>query len=822
MLDLLEDQSFDKDTETLQKFYESVKMRASGIDNAEGKQRIIIELYDKFFKSAFPKMVEQLGIVYTPVECVDFIIHSVNDVLKKEFGRSVSDENVHILDPFTGTGTFITRLLQSGLIELKDLERKYKHEIHANEIVLLAYYIAAINIENAYHDATPDPNDGIGTDKYTPFDGIVLTDTFQLGESNNSERLFSEMFPQNSERVAKQMNSPLRVIIGNPPYSVGQKSADDNAQNLKYEKLDKRIENTYANLSNATSVKSLYDSYFKAFRWASDRLDKINGGVIAFITNSGWLDSNGSDGFRKSLQNEFTSIYVINLRGAIRGKNGDLAKKEGQNIFDIMTGVAVTILVKNPNKKTDSEINYFDIGNYLSKNEKLNFLSKNKTEGIANINWSLIIPNNENDWLSKRSNIFEQYMPLNPDKKYDIKTQSIFISYSLGIASSRDSWVFNSSENKLKTNLRNFLEFYKFQREGYINSKKSDINLKFEDYIQYDSKKISWNDSLKNLCSNNIDLRFNDKEIRKSLYRPYYKTNVYFEKNLIQRPYQQFKIYPNNSSENIIICVQSLGGNKEYTPLITDLLPDLHLNGDSQCFPLYYYEERQKQSSGLFDEDGDSEFIRRDAISNFILERAKAMYGKTVNKEDIFYYVYGFLHSTEYRELFANDLKKMLPRLPLVEDVRDFWKFSKAGRALAELHINYETVPAYDDVKVVGAEKLTFLDEEPKDSGLFKVEKMRFPKKDQKDTINYNSKITITNIPAKAYDYVVNGKSAIEWIMERYAVTTHKESGITNNPNDWADEVGNPRYILDLLLSIINVSVQTVDIVEGLPKVKFE
>jgi predicted helicase len=280
MLDLLEDQSFDKDAAQLQKFYDSVRMRASGIDNAEGKQRIIIELYDKFFKTAFPKMVEQLGIVYTPVEVVDFIIHSVNDILIKEFDRSISDENVHILDPFTGTGTFITRILQSGLIKEKDLDRKYLEELHANEIVLLAYYIATINIENAYHDATPDPDDGIGKEKYRPFDGICLTDTFQLGETDASEKMFSEMFPQNSDRVAKQKKAPLRVIIGNPPYSIGQKSANDNAQNQSYPILDDKIAKTYAKESNAGLNKSLYDAYVKAFRWSSDRLDPQNGGII--------------------------------------------------------------------------------------------------------------------------------------------------------------------------------------------------------------------------------------------------------------------------------------------------------------------------------------------------------------------------------------------------------------------------------------------------------------------------------------------------------------------------------------------------------------
>lgn len=394
MLDLLEDENFEKDAETLDKFYESVRMRAAGIDNAEGKQRIIIELYDKFFKTAFPKMVKQLGIVYTPVEVVDFIIHSVNDVLKQEFGRTVSDENVHILDPFTGTGTFMTRLLQSGLIEEKDLERKYRHELHANELVLLAYYIASINIENAFHDATPDPDDGInsvaafggGKEKYIPFDGIVLTDTFQLGESTNGEKMFSEMFPQNSERVEKQMKAPLRVIIGNPPYSIGQKSANDNAQNESYPQLDAKIASTYAKKSNAGLNKSLYDAYIKAFRWSTDRLDK-NGGIVAFVSNGAWLDGNSTDGFRKSLEEEFSSIYVFNLRGNQR-TSGELSRKEGGKIFGSgsRTPISVTLLVKNPKAKNEkATIQYHDIGDYLNREEKLSIVKK--FQSISNMEW---------------------------------------------------------------------------------------------------------------------------------------------------------------------------------------------------------------------------------------------------------------------------------------------------------------------------------------------------------------------------------------------------------------------------------------------------
>jgi predicted helicase len=818
MLDLLEDENFEKDAESLDKFYESVRMRAAGIDNAEGKQRIIIELYDKFFKTAFPKMVEQLGIVYTPVEVVDFIIHSVNDVLKQEFGRTVSDENVHILDPFTGTGTFMTRLLQSGLIEEKDLERKYRHELHANELVLLAYYIASINIENAFHDATPDPDDGIGKEKYIPFDGIVLTDTFQLGESTNGEKMFSEMFPQNSERVEKQMKAPLRVIIGNPPYSVGQKNANDDAQNQKYPILDSKVAMTYAKFSSATSVKAIYDPYIKAFRWATDRLDE-NGGIIGFITNSGWLEKGGADGIRKCFEKDFSSIYILNLRGAIKGKNGEAAKREGQNVFDIMTGVAIVILVKNPLKiNAKANIFYRDIGNYLDRKTKLKILRNEMTILNSLSSFESIKPNEESDWINLRSDKFSTFIPVASEKKFESKTQSFFITHSLGTASARDSWVWNYSTNKLRNNMESMILFYNQQRQLFVEN--SSTKLDFNSFCSNDSSKISWNDSLRLLCSKNQKLDYQSKFEMVGFYRPFVKSNLYFDRNFIQRPYQQPKLYPKLGYTNLNICVSGLNSRQDNTSVfMTNKITDLNLlDSGTQCFPLYYYEENNQSQKGLFDSGDESEYIRRDGISDFILERAIKQFGKNVSKEDIFYYVYGFLHSPEYRELFANDLKKMLPRLPLVEDVRDFWAFSKAGRKLAELHLNYEAVPAYDGVIVSpfgGGLK-------GEDNSVFRVEKMRFPKKDQKDTIIYNSKITISNIPAEAYDYVVNGKSAIEWIMERYAVTTHKDSGITNDPNDWADEVGNPRYILDLLLSIINVSVQTVEIVKGLPRVKFD
>jgi predicted helicase len=794
MTDHLEAIDETEDTSALDKFYAYIRRRAEGIDNSEAKQKIIVELYDSFFKIAFPKMVEQLGIVYTPTEVVDFIIHSVNDVLKKEFGRSISDENVNILDPFTGTGTFITRLLQSGLIDKKDLKRKYEKEIFANEIVLLAYYIAAVNIENAYHDI-------MKTEKYDSFEGIVLTDTFQLSESEDNQ-LFSEALAENSERLERQQKSPLRVIIGNPPYSVGQASANDNAQNQKYSKLDSRIEETYANDSTAVLKNSLYDSYVKAFRWSSDRLSD-EGGVVAFVSNGAWIDGNSQDGFRKSLETEFDSIYVFNLRGNQR-TSGELSRKEGGKIFGSgsRTPISITLLVKNSNApKEKAEIHYHDIGDYLSRDDKLKAISKLKSASNPNMIWEILEPNSHGDWLSKRSDLFLSLIELEPYKKHE-QSKTVFITNSNGLKSQRDAWCFNSSKKYLKQNIRKTIKYYNDQRLL--------INEGFIDKVNVDPLKGNWTRDWRRSLSKNNEIREDENEYRTSSYRPFFKQYNYFTDELNEERSQIPKYFKEKEMQNRIICTSGKGANKPFSVLMTDVFPEMQIISNSQCFPLNYYEEKTNQTS-LLKNEGDN-FEKKEAVSDWILEQAINKYlDKTVTKEDIFYYVYGLLHCSSYLEQFANDLRKMLPRIPLVESKDDFWVFSKAGRQLGDLHVNYEDVPAYPNVKISN----------PKSKN-FKVKKMKFIKKGQQDTIIYNDEIAIGNIPEKAYEYIVNGKSAIEWIIDRYQVKTDKKSGIKNDPNDWAKEVGNKRYILDLLLSVINLSVKTVDIVNSLPKLSFE
>lgn len=802
MVDLLETQALEKDAVVLTRFYESVKQRVAGIDNGEGRQRVMIELYDKFFQTAFPKTVERLGIVYTPVEVVDFINKSVADVLKREFGRSLSDENVHIIDPFTGTGTFIARLIQSGLLPAKSLTRKYGRELHANEIVLLAYYIASINIENAYHEAMGENAD------YQPFSGICLTDTFQLGETDDANLLFASMLPQNSKRVAAQKKAPIRIIIGNPPYSVGQKSANDNAQNQPYPKLERRIAETYAAGSTATLKNSLYDSYIKAFRWSTDRLDKEHGGVIAFVSNAGWLDGNAMDGFRICLENDFSAIYVFNLRGNARTQ-GEIRRKEKDNVFGMgtRTPVAITLLVRNPQHTGKAVIHYHDIGDYLSREEKLAIVARSRSVLSSGLVWETITPNEHGDWLNQRNDIFGSFIPLG-DKTDKNNRQTVFVPlYSNGLKTNRDAWCYNSSKDAVVANMNKTIGFYNAEVERFAEARENNTDLEAVGFIKMDSKSITWDAQQKIDVAKGKKYQFSMNSVIPCTYRPFQKQWGYFNRDMNNRVYQLPSLFPTPAYGNVVITVAA--GKNDF-PLIVDVLPDLHLNGDAQCFPLYYYEDKTSTQKSLFDKDS-GQYIRRDGITDFILTQCRSIYSPKVTKEDVFYYVYGLLHSPEYRTRFAADLKKMLPRLPLVDKPAGFWAFSKAGRDLAALHLTYEDQPPCPDITVTG-----------EDSGNFRVEKMRFVDKSEKSVIEYNHSIRIANIPPEAHRYVLNGRSPIEWIVERYQIRTDKTSGIRNDPNDWGIEHNNPRYILDLILSVATVSVKTMEIIDGLPKLNWE
>lgn len=812
MLDLLDDETrTEEENQKLQKFYDYVRTTVGDIREAEARQRIIVELYDKFFKVASPKTVDKLGIVYTPVEVVDFIIRSVGYILHKEFGRTLSDENVHILDPFTGTGTFITRLLQSGLISREALERKYGREIHANEIVLMAYYIASVNIENVFHDLmSPDT-------EYRPFGGICLTDTFQLGEEASDENLYSEQFPTNSRRVIEQKKRRITVIVGNPPYSVGQKSANDNAQNQKYPALDSQIERTYAAETDANNKNSLYDSYIKAFRWASDRLDKKEGGIIGFVTNGNWLDGNAQNGMRKCLSREFSAIYVFNLRGNCR-TSGEIRRKEGDGIFGLgsRTPIAITILVKKPKASDEAaRICYRDIGDYLSREEKLNIIRNMGDIGNPLMQWIAITPNEHGDWLNKRSEQFKLFTPLG-DKDDKKNKKTFFVPYySIGLKTQRDPWCYNSSLPVVKKSATEQIDFYNEQREKLAKKEIADVD--------YSTHKISWTVAVLSDIQKNKPYNIQDCQFRESIYRPFFKQHLLYYRSLNERMYQIPKLFPTPNHRNLVICVSGLGVSKDFSTLITDCIPDVQLQFNGQCFPFYWYDDSTADIADLFSaQQSDADrYVRRDGVTDWILSTARKQYGSRVTKEDIFYYVYGILHAPDYRTTFAADLKKSLPRLPLVESPDDFWAFSRAGRDLAELHLGYERVEPYAGCRIRLAPSMR-----GDDTVDYRVEKMRFGKADgktvDKSVIHYNAGITIESIPLEAYDYVVNGKSAIEWVMERYAVKTDPASQITNDPNDWCREHDDPKYIYNLLLRLITVSLETMKIVRTLPKLKLE
>ncbi|WP_180060692.1 type ISP restriction/modification enzyme [Acinetobacter sp. YH12135] len=809
VLDVLDQHQLDSETEALQRFYDSVKLRAQGIDSAEGKQKIILELYDKFFRNAFPRMTERLGIVYTPVEVVDFIIHSVNDVLQQEFGKSFADEGVHILDPFTGTGTFISRLLQSGLIPPKKLTYKYKNEIHANELVLLAYYIAAINIEAVYHSEI--------IDEYTPFEGICLTDTFQMYEK---EDLVDQVLVDNSARRKRQKMLDIQVIIGNPPYSAGQESANDNNANVKYPALDEKIRQTYAERSAATNKNSLYDSYIRAIRWASDRISTQ--GVISFVTNASFVDANTADGLRKCLVEEFSSLYIFHLRGNQRTA-GEKSRQEGGKIFGSgsRAPIAISILVKNSNSQKQGQIYFHDIGDYLSREEKLQKISEFKSlKGISEVDgWEMITPDDHGDWLNQRDDKFGDFIGLGDKKNKTAK--SLFLNYSRGIATGRDAWLYNYSSSKLLENVENFITTYNDQLSLFkVNNEVASKE------ITYDPTKISWSDGLKSLLNRGVELPFDKSLVRTSVYRPYSKLNFYYYKNLIERTYQMPNIFPLEKVANFVIYISGMGSSgKGSSVLIVNECPDLNMqHSGGQGFPLYLYEEvTQEKNVGLgdlFDNSLDltvseTKYQRKDGISDEGLQHFQTAYpNEQITKEDIFYYTYGLLHSEEYRTRYADNLTKELPRIPCVKKAEDFWAFSKAGRELAHWHLNYETVEPYKATLDTGSTPYSQLSDED-----FYVEKMKFAKKGEKGTVVYNKHITIKDIPLEAYDYVVNGKPALEWVMERQGVSTHKDSGIVNDANDWAIEtMNNAAYPLELFLRVITVSLETMKIVKALPK----
>ncbi|MYC64655.1 MAG: DEAD/DEAH box helicase [Caldilineaceae bacterium SB0661_bin_34] len=801
LVELLETEGLENETRDLEPFYESVRQRACALDNPEARQKVLLELYERFFAVALKKDAERLGIVYTPVEVVDFILHSADHALRLHFGRRLTDEDVHVLDPFTGTGTFIVRLLQNPeLIRDADLVRKFTKELHANEIVLLAYYIAAINIEEAYHGRR-----GMES-AYAPFEGIALTDTFNLGEG---EGRFPESLPVNSRRVQRQQQSPIQVIVGNPPYSIGQKSATDDNPNVDYPHLERRIEETYAARSSATSKKSLYDSYKLAVRWSSDRIGEQ--GVVAFVTNGSFIDGNAEAGLRACLADEFSHVYVFNLRGNAR-TSGERRREEAGNVFGhgSRTPVAIMVLVRDPAHRGECRIHYRDIGDYLSREQKLRVVREvGSVAGV--LDWQRIVPDEDHDWLDQRDPAYQQFMSLvSREQRGQGHVQATLSLFSLGIATGRDLWVYAFGWEVLLQRMQTMIAFYEERRQAVADGVTSVQEATRNDYPD----RIKWNRELNLRLMRNHEIYFQNSVLRTGMYRPFVKQHLYFEAALIQMTYRIPAMFPTPAAPNQVIGVTGRGETTDFSTLITDTIPNLHLVASGQWFSRWRYEARDPDSPDAWaqTDDGGLDTVpgyrRIDNITDWCAQQFRAQYPDLrITKNDIWHYVYGLLHAPDYRERYRADLSKDLPRLPFAPD---FGAFRDAGAALAALHLGYETCAEFDlqvDINDDGDSVYRLGDKKMQWGGT--------RKEPDRSILHVTPAVTLRGIPDAAHAYVVNGRTPLEWAVDRLHIRRDKESGIVNDPNAWFE--ADPADLVAHLRRLVHVSVETARIAEGLP-----
>ena len=827
---------FENERRELDSFYRAMVERIEAVHTLAGKQEIMRTLYDRFFSQAFPRMSERLGIVFTPVEVVDFIIRSADDAMRTAFGQSLGDPGVAIIEPFAGTGTFVARLLQLGVIPPEALERKYTSEIFANEFVLLSYYIASINIEQVYHQVRAEQ----GVDEgYVEFPGMTLTDTFQLHEGDGTISEDFEGLAANNERAKAEKDSAITVIVMNPPYSSGQNSANDNNQNLAYPRLDERIADTYAAKSTGANKNSLYDSYFRALRWASDRIGER--GVIAFVSNSSFVDGNSADGVRLSLQEEFSQILIYDLKGNQR-TSGERSRREGGKIFGSgsRTGVAITVLVKDPTHTGPAEIFYAEAEDYATRQEKLDQIATyGSIEGISGADtFRSITPNQHGDWISTRDERFATFQEIgNKALKGKESTPAIFRQFSRGLATSRDAWCYNFSREAVAANMRRMIDNYNAEVTAGHTSKNATT----------DPTLLAWGGNLPKDLDRSIRHEFELTALRTGHYRPFCKQSAYFSGPMNERTYQLPQIFPTYIHPNLSF-VASQGEPTKIGPLMTDALPDLHLVGDSQTFPLYTWEPVSPTSGSepdLFADlatasesqaDGTATassldfsrpigdqipvildgYRRVDNITDATLASYREHYGDAgITKEDIFFYVYALLHHPEYRERYEDDLKKMLPHIPRAAG---FHTYASVGRELADLHVNYERVEPYPSVQ---EEASLHAPADPWERYRIGERKMRFPKLGRRDKdftrLEYNDYVTLTGIPAQAQGYSISGRSPLEWIIDRYHVKTDKASGIVNDPNDFLREQGRPDAVVDLIKRLVTVSMRTQELLETLP-----
>ena len=856
MLEILDQDGLNRANDKLQPFYESVQGRISTVKSVSDRQQVIIELFDQFFKVAFPKLQKKLGIVYTPVEVVDFMLHSVNDLLQREFGQSFSSSDLHVLDPFTGTGTFITQLLQSELISAAALERKYRHELHAFEILPLAYYIAAINIESVYNQRYElQHGKAVPVATYQSNSIVVLTDTFNYEEKQG--RLDpNNPFVPNSELRRKVENLPVQVIVGNPPYSVGQKRQNDDNQNEKYPALDERIARTYgAQSQQKIQLKSkLYDSYIRAWRWASDKIGQH--GIVAFVTNAGWLDSAVTAGMRACLTQEFSYIYIYHLKGNAR-TTGEQRRKESANIFGVgsRAPIAITILVKNPQAKEQGQIYFAAAADYLTREQKLKQLHDLKSILNPAVGLQRLKPDTYGDWLQQRRSDFEHFITMAGKNQSGL---ALFKNYSLGVFTGRGAWSYNASAQALAANMSRCIAFYNEQV-----AKAKEMGAAF--VPDSDPTKIKWDRAQrKHVTMGRIYPAFSPEKVVLSLYRPFCKEWLYNDSMWLNCVYQMPQLFPFAGAENLTIDVSGVGA-QEFSCVMSDCISSLEHIEKVQCFPRYLYRQAtptelqaaassaatasaaktaakdaqppvapvastEPQALSLLDlVEPESAaplvivngYVREDAITPEAIAHFQAAYAgheAEIDADAVFYYIYGLLHSKEYRAAYALNLQKELPRIPRVAAWADFKAFTAAGRKLAQLHVGYEHVTPYQgcvlETQGEQVSKLVGRLEYGKIAG-----KQGSAAKD-KSVIKYNDSITIMSIPLQVQDYVVNRKSALDWVVERCGVSVDRDSQIVDDYNAFAQAMGDKDYILHLILRVITVSLETMAIVQALPLLK--
>ena len=843
MLERLDANGLTRTNDELKGFYQSVGFRMENVTSVSDRQKVIVDLFDRFFKVAFPKQQDKLGIVYTPIEVVDFMTHSVNDILKQEFGCTFSTHGVHVLDPFTGTGTFIARLLTSGLISSEDLEYKYAHDLHAFEILPLAYYIASINIESVHNELYQHYHgQALPLEAYRANDITVLTDTFS---SSITQTELTELttLSENIKRRKAVESMDLRVIIGNPPYSVGQDSQNDDNQNESYPELDARIAVTYvARADMSKNTKSIYDSYIRAFRWASDKIK--DRGVVAFVTNAGWVDSAAANGMRRCMQEEFSSVYVFHLKGNQR-TSGEQSRKEGGKIFGSgsRAPIAITILVKNPDAAAQGQIHFACVDDYLSREEKLQQLIDIGTVLNPELKLTTLTPDVHGDWLNQRRDDFAHFLSLDGKTK---GSNGIFSNYSLGITTNRDAWSYNASKKAIEANFTKCIACYNEQVDKLLAAKTQGMDADL--LIENDPAKIKWARALlQKLYQGKLSAPFAMHFVQSTVFRPFVKQFLYNDAMWITYSYQMPSLFPFAGAQNLAIGIASAGASS-FSCLMSNQILDLHvLESGTQCLPRYIYRHvgeavkaTKAKTSGQADlfagsdageldtsnsQTGDqvviNGYVREDAIKPEAVAHFRAAYAgheDEIDADSVFYYIYGILHSKDYRATYANNLQKELPRIPRVATFEDFKAFEKAGRALADLHVNYEQVEPYAGCTVSGLE-------DGADASNLRVIKLKYGKIAgkkgnaalDKTKIVYNDQITITNIPLEVQDYVVNKKSALDWVVERCGVSIDKASQIVNDFNNMAEEKGDPQYILHLILWVITVSLETNKIVASLP-----